>query len=98
VAALGVAAAVFIYSGLLLGYSFSVILSDKQPLGLSSDAAEALPFLVFALLPLLAAVLIGRAITRRASSAMTTAAVSWTIALTSALCFAVYWVVSPYLS
>jgi hypothetical protein len=97
VAAVGGAAAIFIYPGIPVGYLFSVVLVDQPPHGLASATSAALTFLVFAVLPVLAALLVGRAVRREASVAVSIAAALWTISLTSAVCFAAYLVVWPFL-
>jgi hypothetical protein len=97
-AVLGGAAAIFIHPGILVGWSFSVVLADEPTDGLASATAAALPFLVFAVLPILAALLVGRTVKRRASVAITTAAAVWTVAVTSMSGFAAYWAIWSYLA
>jgi hypothetical protein len=89
-AVLGGAAAIIVYPGVLVIYVFGLALAELPPDRRASSWADGIRLLVFAVLPVLAAFLVGRVVTRRSSAVTTTAAVLWTIALTSALCFAAF--------
>jgi hypothetical protein len=89
-AVLGGAAAIIIYPGVLLLYLFGLAVAELPPDPERSSRADTIRFLVFAGLPVLAAILVGLRVKRQASVLTTTAAVLWAIALTSALCFAAF--------
>ena len=89
-AVLGGAAAIIIYPGVLMIYLLGLALAELPPDPRASSWADPIRFLVFAGLPVLAAILVGLRVRRRASVLTTTTAVLWAIALTSTLCFAAF--------